>query len=307
VDPLQALRIQVHRDQLAEFGLALENMGRLAARGGAGVEHQLAGRRFEQLAAIWAAASCTEQWPSSKPGRLVTSTGRARRRACRPGRRARPPALPAAAGPGSGYGVVAGVDPDPHGRVLVVGFEDLLPPFRVGLLQPLHQPVGVGQAQLGQGIDPGDQLVLPALHVAQHAVDHAPEGLGLEQLAGVDGLGQGGVGRDPGVEQLVDAHQQQGVHRLVFALERLFQQLLGDGIEPAVPAQAAEAELLQQRPVLGGDFLLETGQQGGHRLTLVDHLVEELGRGGTGFHKDTDKLGGIRPASCRVRTSPCGR
>ena len=52
------------------------------------------------------------------------------------------------------------------------------------------------------------------------------------------------------------------MYRLILALERLFQQLLGDGIESAVPAQGAETQLLQQGAIFGGHFLLITRQQG---------------------------------------------
>jgi hypothetical protein len=72
----QALRVGVER-QHVEVG-QLQQVGRLAAGGGAGVQHARAGGQAGvDQQRRGAAASCTETAPSAKPGRRSTGTGAA--------------------------------------------------------------------------------------------------------------------------------------------------------------------------------------------------------------------------------------
>ncbi|MCY1527281.1 hypothetical protein D9M68_623420 [compost metagenome] len=57
------------------------------------------------------------------------------------------------------------------------------------------------------------------------------------------------MGRDAGVEELVEAHQQQGFHVLVGSLEGLLQQALGEHRQARLPAGGAEGQVLGQGAV----------------------------------------------------------
>ncbi len=101
--------------------------------------------------------------------------------------------------------------------------------------QRLLQPTWVGGTYHRITLQLGQQLAAFALGAAQHGIEQAL-GPGFLQLVGAtDGLADGGVGRDAGVEQLVEAHQQQRLDIGVGGLEGFLQQLGRQRRQPWLP------------------------------------------------------------------------
>jgi hypothetical protein len=122
-------------------------------------------------------------------------------------------------------GVMTAIDPQDHRRVRVVGRADGFPLLGPERLQGFLQPARVGGAHHRVMFQLGQQRFAFALGAAQHGVE---QGLGprLFQLVGAtDGFADCRVGRHAGVEQLIQAHQQQRLDIGVRRLERLLQQL----------------------------------------------------------------------------------
>ncbi len=158
-----------------------EQMRRLAAGGGAGVEHpqrRTGSRRGEaveqQGAASWAAASCTEHIAVGEARELLH---RPRLRAAAApsaptGMAVEPDALQARAG-SAATRALAAVDPQRHGRLLVVGGQHALPFARVVAPQALDPPARMVPLRDRLVLGGRHQLVALAQEAAQAGVDEA--------------------------------------------------------------------------------------------------------------------------------------
>ncbi len=88
-------------------------------------------------------------------------------------------------------------------------------------LERLLQPARVGKANHRVAFELGEQRFAVTLGVAQHGIEQ-PFCPGLLQLLrAAHGFTNGGMRRNPGVEQLVQADQQQGLDIAVRCLEWL--------------------------------------------------------------------------------------
>src|SRR3546814_7649315 len=75
-------------------------------------------------------------------------------------------------------------------------------------------------------------------------------GPGLLQLVdAADGFADGGMGRDAGMEQLIQTDQQKGFDIAIGSLEWLLQQLVGQTCQARMPARGAEGQVLGQAAV----------------------------------------------------------
>lgn len=119
--------------------------------------------------------------------------------------------------------MVAAVDPQDHRRVGIVGRADRFPLLWPERLERFLQPARVGGAYHGVALHAGEQGLAFALGATQHGVEQ-PFCPRLFQLVGApDRLADGCVGRNAGIEQLIQADQQQCLHIGVGSLERLLQ------------------------------------------------------------------------------------
>ncbi len=143
------------------------------------------------------------------------------------------------------------------------------------------------EANAGDAVDAQQNDFGAALEVAQHAVDEAAQGRSLEQLDGIDGLGHGGVGRNPGVNELVEADQDQVVEDTALVLERFVHHLADRRIEAGQPAQGAVAEFLQEGAIARRNLLLSSRQYGWEGLALIQHLLNDESGLCTCFHMIT--------------------
>jgi len=95
---------------------------------------------------------------------------------------------------------------------------------------------------------------------AQSGVEHGGRPA-LAQCAGTgDGLGDGGVDRDTGVLELVEADQEQRAYITVLGSRRAMQQLYGQCRQTWLPAQCAVTEFTDQGAVVERNFLQSVGE-----------------------------------------------
>ncbi len=110
------------------------------------------------------------------------------------------------------------------------------------------------------------QALVFALGAAQYGVEQTL-GRGLLQLVDTaHRLANGGMGRDAGVEQLVETDQQQGFEIAVAGLEGLLQELFRQQRQPRLPARGTKGQVLGQGAVTWidlGQLLGQAAAQGG--------------------------------------------
>ncbi|MNT82141.1 hypothetical protein D3C72_2218270 [compost metagenome] len=90
--------------------------------------------------------------------------------------------------------------------------------------------------------------------------------------------------RDAGVEQLIQADQQQGFDIGVGLLERLLQQTLGQGREPWLPACGAERQVLGQATVTHFDLVQLRRQRAVQRSLAAEYCRQGAGGCQTWIH-----------------------
>ncbi|SAJ32442.1 Uncharacterised protein [Enterobacter cloacae] len=142
----------------------------------------------------------------------------------------------------------------------------------------------MAQARRGIAVDLGQQRLAFALRAAQHGVEHALGPALLQLVGAADGLADRGVRRNPRVEQLVEADQQQGVDIGVGGLERLLQQARGQGLQARLPARRAEGQLLGQAAIARGDLVQLRRQRARQRGASGEHRGQCLAGGETRVH-----------------------
>ena len=101
----------------------------------------------------------------------------------------------------------------------------------------------------------GQQCLAFALCVAQHGVQQAFGPRFFQLVGATHGFTDGGVRGNAGVEQLIQADQQQGLDVGVCCFERLLKQLVGQRGQAWLPACRAECEVLGQAAVADFDFI----------------------------------------------------
>ncbi|MNJ51899.1 hypothetical protein D3C77_472150 [compost metagenome] len=232
----------------ARFGF--KQVAGLAARGAAGVEHALAGGQFQQVGRQLRSFVLHAHPAFSEARQAAHIAGFGQYDAVT--------AVLAGAGANACFGqqrqvgvaaVMAAVDPQDHWRVGVVGGADGFPLLWPEGLQRFLQPARVGGAHHRVALHAGEQLLAFALGAAQHGIEQALGPRLLQLVGAAYGFADGGVGRNAGVEQLVEADQHQRLHIGISGLERLLQQLCGQQVEAWLPACGAERQVLGQATV----------------------------------------------------------
>ena len=155
--------------------------------------------------------------------------------------------------------VVSAVDAQPHRRALVIGLKDAFPLLRIGRSNAFYQPGRVKEAQITLR-EFSEQFFLTALELTQYAVDQPFQLWTLNDDGAFNGFRQCGMRWNTGMQQLVEAHHDQVMDGALFARHRAFHQLLDHPLKLGKGAQHAEAQLLKQRFVFIGHFLLHGGQ-----------------------------------------------
>ncbi len=262
--PLEAVLVGINGDHASQFGLTLQQVGGLAAGGGAGIQHPLTRLRIEQGGGLLCCAILYRAVADLEAGQLGHVAGTFQQDAIL--------TLFTGHGIDAGFGhagqhllaaLALTVVADPHGGALVIRLHDELPLVGISLTQALGEPLGVTEAHARHAVDTQQNHFGAALEVAQHTVDKATQGGALEQLDRVDGLGHRGVSRNAGVDELVEADQNEVVEDAALVLERLVHHLADRCIEAGQPAQGTVAEFLQEGAIAGRNLLLGSRQNGG--------------------------------------------
>ena len=153
----------------------------------------------------------------------------------------------------------AAVDPQHHGRLLVVGSKDCRGGPGPLPLQRLVEPLRMARRRrLGQVVGKG--LALPQ-ETPQHRVGHSPGPVLFQDRHGPDGGGHRRVIRYTGTFQLIEPAQQQALEITVLVPQGLVQQLCQQSLQARRLAQRAVTQLLQQTPLAFG-HLGQPGRQG---------------------------------------------
>ena len=141
------------------------------------------------------------------------------------------------------------VDPQNHRRVRVVRRANGFPLLRPEGFQGFLQPARVSGAHHRVMFQFGQQRFAFTLGAAQHGVEQR-FGPWLFQFVGAaHGFADGGVGRDAGVKQLVEADQQQRLDIGVRSLEWLLQQLGRQCRQTRLPTCGAKRQVLSETAV----------------------------------------------------------
>ncbi len=157
--------------------------------------------------------------------------------------------------------------------------------------------VRVGHGVRGDDVKPGGQV--PGSNAAQDRVDVAGDARADDGLGQVDRRGDGGVGTDPGVQQLVGTEAQDVEDRRVELVERAVAARGKDGVVAALAAQRAVGELGRERGVAAGElaFRQQLGQQQvGVGLAVADRREDVVG--GTARVGGARALGQAGASSC---------
>ncbi|MNX96948.1 hypothetical protein D3C86_1292930 [compost metagenome] len=209
-NPHQTLGFQVHRHHAGQLRLGFEDVASLAARRAAGVEHPLAGCEVEQISGQLRGFVLHTDPAFGKPRQAAHVGGGFEDDAIA--------AVNARCGGDASVGqqaeisiaaVMAAVDPQNHRRMRVIRRADGFPLLWPECFQGFLQPTRVGGAHHRIAFQFGKNRFAFALSVTQHGVE---QGFGprLFQFVGAtDSLTDSGVSRNAGVEQLVEANQQQ--------------------------------------------------------------------------------------------------
>ena len=161
--------------------------------------------------------------------------------------------------------------------------------------------VGVGRAARRDDGEPGVEV--PGRDAAEHGVDVAGDPGAADRLGEVDRGRDGGVGADPGAEQLVRAEAQHEQHRRVELFQRAVAARGEHGVVAALAAQGAVGQLGREGGVAAGQPALgeqPRQQQVGVGLALVhggEHVVGGAAR--IGAPRRLRPPGGSR-AVCRA-------
>ncbi|MNV36414.1 hypothetical protein D3C71_1278890 [compost metagenome] len=281
----QTLGFEVHRHHAGQSRLGFEDMASLAARRTAGVEHSLARRQIEQIGGqlrgfvLHADPAFGEAWQAAHVGGGFEDDAVA--------------AVNAWCGGDAGVGqqaevsiaaVMAAVDSQDHRRVRIVRRADGFPLLWPECLQGFLQPARVGGAHHRIAFQFGENRFAFALSVTQHGVE---QGFGprLFQLVGAtDGFADGGMGRNAGVEQLVEADQQQRLDIGVSGLEWFLQQLGRQRRQTRLPASGAERQILGETAITVLDLVQLRRQRAVERSFSAQDSGECLGGGQTRVH-----------------------
>ncbi|MNH15266.1 hypothetical protein D3C79_748770 [compost metagenome] len=157
--------------------------------------------------------------------------------------------------------VVTAIDPQDHRRVGIVRGANGFPLVRPEGLERLLQPPRMGCAHHWITLKLREDVGAFALRAAQYGIEQGL-GPGLFQLVGTaNRFTDCRMSGNAGVEQLIQADQQQGFDIGVGLLERLLQQTLGQGREPWLPACGAERQVLGQATVTHFDLVQLRGQR----------------------------------------------
>jgi hypothetical protein len=95
------------------------------------------------------------------------------------------------------------------------------------------------------------------LETPQHAVDQTARGGLAQDAARRYGLGNGSMGRDPRVQELVKADEDEGQEHAVPRFQGLPEHLFGDGLEPEVPAAGPVGEFTKEAALIAGHLSRE--------------------------------------------------
>jgi hypothetical protein len=180
--------------------------------------------------------------------------------------------------------VVATVDPQNHRRMRIVRRADGFPLLRPERLQGFLQPAWVSGAHHRITLQLSENRFAFALGITQHCVE---QGLGprLFQLVGAThGFADGGVCRDAGVEQLIEADQQQRFDIGVGGFKWFLQQLGRQRRQTRLPARGTEGQVLSETAVTVLDLVQLRGQRTVERRFAAQDSGECLGGGQTRVH-----------------------
>ncbi len=246
----QTLGFQVHRHHAGECRLGFKDVAGLAARCAAGVQHPLARCQVEQIGGqlrrfvLHADPAFGETRQAAHVGSGVENDAVLTVNTRRGGNAgvSQQPEVSIAT-------VMTTVDPQDHRRMRVVRRANGFPLLRPERLEGFLQPARVGSAHHWIVFQLGQQRFAFTLGAAQHGVEQGL-GPGLFQLVGAThGFTDGGMGRNPGVEQLIETNQQQRFDIGVGCLERLLQQLGRQRRQTRLPASGAERQVLGEAAI----------------------------------------------------------
>ena len=274
---------------------ALERLGALAARGGAGIEQPPARRtRLDEVA-------------DGELGRAVLHAdppvGEPRQRADRDGaieheggrRRGGPVPVERRAdeiGRGERLAVRLArsrgqVDAQRHRRLLVVGRRDLAPaPGPVGA-ERVEEPFGMGEP--GGVVEPREQRLAAAQGVSEHRVDEPARPRLVEPACRRHRRVDGGVLGGARVQKLEQAELEEQPHVPVLRLQRALHQHVEQRSELHRPAREPERAGLEKRPVGGRQRGLRRRQQSGQRATAAEQVLDDAH--GRHAHGDSRHVG----------------
>ena len=246
---LQARRFDVQRRDRQVFG-ALQDVQRLSARRGTGIQHGLTGMQIEVgagqlrtgiLYRHLATREAGQPFDRNRP--VEHQRGRHLRvRTCGY------PGLGKTRGV-VGEGCLTQVDPQRHRRAFLQRRQDRGGLYRPGVVDGTEQPVRLCMAQRLVGVDVRLQRFALTQQPAQHPVDQSARPALAQGAAGLHRGRYRGVRRHAAVQQLIGGDQQQHVQIAVAGLEPLLQQPADQGIEAPVPATDPIAEFGTERPV----------------------------------------------------------
>ena len=247
--PFQARRVLVQGSQL-QIGNLFQQMPGLAARRGAGIQHPLTGfggkQRRGQLRGgiLHRNRACGEARQRERLNRLVQNQGTVNARDRRS----------AMSGCGEqrliiGAAVLAGVDPQGERWPGIVGSDQIGPVVRPVPAQALQQPARVRGLRVLAGRQGRSQFSTPAHSIAQQCITQTHRPGTLQGMRGGYGFGNGGVLGHAQMPELIQAHQQQGAHRVFTGRQRSLQQQIQQCLQLRLPAAYAIAEFLQQAAI----------------------------------------------------------
>ncbi len=158
------------------------------------------------------------------------------------------------------------------------------PLLRPERLQGFLQPAWVSGAHHRITFQLGENRFAFALSITQHSVEQCL-GPGFFQLVGAtDGFTNGGMGRDTGIEQLIETDQQQRFDIGVGGLERLLQQLGRQCRQAWLPACGAEGQVLGKAAITVLDLVHLRWQRTVERGFAAQDSGKCLGGGQTRVH-----------------------
>ncbi|MOA06307.1 hypothetical protein D3C78_1259380 [compost metagenome] len=151
-------------------------------------------------------------------------------------------------------------------------------------LQRFLQPARVSGAHHRIAFQLGENCFALALSITQHCVEQRL-GPGLFQLVGAtDGFTDGGMGRDAGIEQLIETDQQQCLDIGVGGFEWFLQQLGRQCRQARLPARGAKGQVLGEAAITVLDLVHLRRQRTVERGFSAQDSGKCLGGGQTRVH-----------------------